>query len=320
MTHQNSAFYPPIEPFSTGRLKVSERHEIFYEEVGNKQGKPVIFLHGGPGAGLIPLYRQAFDPARYHIILLDQRGCGQSTPYGELRENTTWDLVADLEKLRIHLNIERWQVFGGSWGGTLAMAYAQKHPDQVTEMVLRGTCLWRKQEFNWMYGHGANQMFPIEWQDFVDHIPESEQDDLIGAYYHRFNSKNDAIRCAAAKQWGAWENCKVSLIRNKDHEDHHNAIYEKVMSLMECHYIVNKGWLEYDDQLLVEIEKIKHIPARIICGRYDIITPLETSYEMKQRWPAAKLVIVEGAGHSFAEEAIARELVAATDYFAKSKN
>jgi len=316
-TGEPTAFYPPIEPYNTGRLRVSELHELFYEEVGNPDGKPVVLLHGGPGAGLIPLYRQAFDPEKYRVVLFDQRGCGQSTPFGELRENTTWDIVADIEKLREHLGIKRWQVFGGSWGGTLALAYAQTHPESVSEMVLRGVWMARKAEIDFDFGHGANWMFPQEWDQFVSHIQMEERGDLVEAYFRRLSSDDETVRLAAGNAWGAWESCRFSMLPNPSMVDDHVQEYADVLSLMECHYTRNRCWLKSDTQLLDDMHKIRHIPAIMVFGRYDLITPVANGWELKKTWPEAELVIIPDEGHAFNEPGIAAALVAATDYFAK---
>lgn len=316
ITPDPTAFYPPIEPFNTGRLRVSDLHELYFEEVGNPQGKPAVLLHGGPGAGLIPLYRQAFDPERYRVVLFDQRGCGRSTPRGELRENTTWDIVADIERLREHLGIERWQVFGGSWGGTLAIAYAETHPDRVTDMVLRGIWLASREEIDWDFRNGANWLFPQEWDAFRSHIPVEEQDDLVNAYFKRLSSEDELVRRAAGRAWGAWESCKFSLLSNPSMVEDHADVYQEVLSLMECHYTRNQVWLKTDKQLLDDVHKISHIPAILVFGRYDLITPLKAGWELKKAWPAAELVIIPDGGHAFNEPGIAAALVAATDYFA----
>ena len=313
------AFYPPIEPYTSGRLKVSSRHEIYYEEAGNPSGKPVVFLHGGPGAGLIPMYRQAFDPQRYRIILFDQRGCGQSTPQGELRENTTWDIVSDIERLREHLEIARWQVLGGSWGGTLAVAYAETHPDRVTEMVLRGVTLWRRHEHGWMYGGGATVLFPDQWEVFVELIPEDERSDLIGAYYRRLTSTDSDTRYEAGRVWGSWESCLISPTPNPAFVDDHAEVYASGLSATEAHFMVNGGWLKSDTQLLDDLIKIRHIPCVCIFGRYDLVTPVATGWDMKRAWPEMELVVVPGAGHAFNEPGIAKALVAATDRFANAE-
>ncbi|HIG40358.1 MAG: prolyl aminopeptidase [bacterium] len=317
MVDNGNCFYPPIEPFRTGRLKVSDLHEIYFEECGNPTGKPVVFLHGGPGAGLVPVYRQAFDPGCYRIVLLDQRGSGQSTPKGELRGNTTWDLVADLEKLREHLGIDCWQVAGGSWGGTLALAYSQTHPEAVTEMIIRGPSLFRKLELDWTHKPGgASNIYPEAWADFISLIPKDEQGDLEAAYYRRLISEDKNIAGKAARAWGAWETALVSLVPDADFMAQHEAVYEQSLSLLECHYSVNRAWIKSDSQLLDGAGSIRHIPCTMIIGRYDLVTPVTIGWELKQRWPELNLVIVPAAGHAFTEPAIAREMVRASDHYA----
>jgi proline iminopeptidase len=312
-------FYPEIEPYHTGRLRVSELHELYFEEVGSPDGKPAVFLHGGPGAGLIPLYRQAFDPRAYRVVLFDQRGCGRSAPLGELRENTTWDLVADIEALRVHLGIERWQVFGGSWGSTLALAYAETHPNRVTELVLRGVCLWRSEEFDWMYRSGASAIHPEAWEEFVALIPEAERDDLVAAYHRRLGSDDALLRRRAAVAWGRWESCKIALVPTPEYQGDMSDDYAQTIALFECHYIVNRAWLERDAQLLQDVQRIRHIPTVIVQGRYDTITPVSTAWDLKRAFPEASLRIVPVAGHAFFEPDIAHELVTATDAFAARK-
>ena len=318
VTDEPTAFYPPIEPYNHGRLRVSDLHELYYEEVGNPDGKPAILLHGGPGAGLIPLYRQAFDPKKYRVILFDQRGCGKSTPYGELRENTTWDIVADIERLREHLSIERWLVFGGSWGGTLGLAYAQTHPESVTELVLRGIWLVRQSEMEFEFGNGASWVFPEEWEEFVSFIPVDERDDLIEAYFRRLTSDDEEMRLAAGRAWGNWESCKFSLVPNPSMIGDHEEAYSNVLARMECHYMRNRAWLKSDTQLLDDVGRIRHIPTVMVFGRYDLITPLKNGWDLKKVWPEAELIIIPDEAHAFNEPGIAEALVTATDHFAHS--
>jgi proline iminopeptidase len=299
-------------------LRVSALHELYFEECGNPRGKPAVFLHGGPGAGLVPVYRQAFDPARYRIVLFDQRGSGRSTPRGALDENTTWHHVADIEQLRKHLGIARWLVAGGSWGGTLALAYAQTHPERVTELILRGVASWRQLEHDWMYRFGANVLFPDAWDDFVAPIPPDERDDLVRAYYRRLTSTDAALRSAAARAWGAWESAIVSLVPDLTFVAQHSAVYEESLSLMECHYMVNGAWLRSDTQLIDDLHKICHIPAVAVFGRYDLITPVQIGWDMQRRWPELDLVVVPDAGHAFTEPGIARAMVQASDRFASA--
>lgn len=316
-TGEPAALYPPIEPYATGRLKVSETHELHYEEVGNPEGKPAVFLHGGPGAGLIPLYRQAFDPERYRVVLFDQRGSGQSTPRGELEENTTWHIVEDIERLREHLGIDRWLVFGGSWGGTLGLAYAQTYPERVTELVLRGIWMARQAEIDFQFRGGCNWIFPEAWEKFRAAIPESERGDLVEAYYQRLTSEDPVVRRRAARAWGEWESCKFSLVTNPSLVEDTREVYDDVLALMECHYTRNRCWLDADTQLLDGVERIRHIPAALVFGRYDLITPMGTAWTLKKAWPEAELIVIPDEGHAFNEPGIAAALVAATDFYAE---
>ena len=317
-TGEPTAFYPPIEPYHTGRLKVSGLHELFYEEVGNPEGKPAVLLHGGPGAGLVPLYRQVFDPDQYRIVLFDQRGCGQSTPMGELRENTTWDIVDDIEKLREHLGIEKWLVFGGSWGATLALAYAQTYPESVTEMVLRGVWLARQAEIDFDFKQGCSWVFPEAWEKFESHIPESERGDLLSAYFKRLSSNDEQVRLAASRSWGEWEACKFSLVPNQVMIEENAETYDAALALMECHYSKHRCWLETDEQLLENVNRISHIPAVVVFGRYDLITPVANGWDLVKAWPEAELIVIPDEGHAFNEPGIAEALVTATDFFASS--
>ena len=317
-TGEPTAFYPPIEPYRTGRLKVSDLHEIYFEEVGNPDGKPAVLLHGGPGAGLIPLYRQAFDPEKYRVVLFDQRGCGRSTPPNELRENTTWHIVDDIEKLREHLGIDRWLVFGGSWGATLALAYAETYPASVTEMVLRGAWMARQSEIDFDLNEGCSWIFPEAWERFESHIPENERDDLVGAYHRRLTSEDENVRLAAARAWGEWEACRFSLVPNVAMIEENAENYDAALALFECQYTKNRCWLDPDTQLLDHVYRIRHIPAVLVFGRYDLITPVANGWELVKNWPEAELIVVPDAGHAFNEPGIAEALVKATDFFAES--
>lgn len=309
--------YPPIEPYRTGRLKVSSVHELYFEESGNPQGKPVVFVHGGPGGGTEPLHRRFFNPERYRIILFDQRGCGQSTPHACLEENTTWHLVEDMEKLRVHLGIDHWQVFGGSWGSTLALAYAQKHPRAVTELVLRGIFLLRKQEIDWFYQFGASEVFPDAWEPYRDAIPESERHDYVSAYYKRLTSEDPAVRLAAARAWSLWEGRTSRLLPSPASDDHFGAEnFALAFARIECHYFTNKGFFPEDGYLLKQIDAIRKIPAVIVHGRYDIVCPLTSAWDLHRAWPEAELIISPDAGHAAMEPANCRALIAATDRFA----
>ena len=309
-------FYPEIEPFRTGRLKVSELHEIYWEESGNPEGKPVVFLHGGPGGGTEPKHRRFFDPKAYRIVLLDQRGCGKSTPYASLEENTTWDLVADIEKVREELKIEKWQVFGGSWGSTLALAYAETYPARVTELVLRGIFLLRKSEIDWFYQRGADALFPDAWEGYLAPIPEAERGDMLGAYYKRLTGDDAKVRQEAARAWSVWEGSTSCLYPNADLIARTGGDdFSLAFSRIEAHYFINNGWLNKGQGLLENIDKIRKIPGVIVQGRYDVVCPAESAWALHRAWPEADLRIVRDAGHSAMEPGIVNELVSATDRF-----
>jgi proline iminopeptidase len=309
-------FYPEIEPYRTGTLRVSDCHDLYFEESGNPAGKPAIFVHGGPGGGTEGKQRRFFDPAAYRIVLFDQRGCGKSRPHAELQENTTWDLVADMERLREHLGIERWLVFGGSWGSTLALAYAERHPERVSELVLRGIFLLRKQEIDWFYQRGADAMFPDAWEDYLAPIPEAERGDLLHAYHRRLTGDDPAVRQAAAKAWSVWEGRTSCLFQNPDlvartAGDDFSLAFARI----ECHYFVNRGFLERDAQLLEDVGRIRHIPTVIVQGRYDVVCPMESAWALHRAFPEADLRVVPDAGHSAYEPGNLHELITATDRF-----
>lgn len=313
---QLRTLYPAIEPFASGFLQVSPLHRLYYEQCGNPDGKPVVFLHGGPGAGCGPNSRRFFDPSHYHIILFDQRGCGRSTPHAELVENTTWELVADMERLRQHLGIDRWQVFGGSWGSTLALSYAQTHPQRVSELVLRGIFMLRRWELEWFYQKGCDAIFPDAWETYLAQIPEVERGDLISAYYRRLTSPDPAIRLSAAKAWSVWEASTSYLLQDAE-QIKGNAVDEFALAFarIECHYFVHGGFFEADDQLLRNASRLKDIPAVIVQGRYDVVCPARSAWDLHRAWPEADLRIVADAGHSAFEPGITDELVRATDRF-----
>jgi proline iminopeptidase len=308
--------YPAIEPNKTGHLRVSELHEIYYEECGNPAGKPAVFVHGGPGAGCDNRSRSFFDPDAYRIILFDQRGCGRSRPHASLVDNTTWHLVADMELLREHLDIEHWLVFGGSWGSTLALAYAQTHPARVTEMVLRGIFMLTQFELRWFYQSGTSALFPDYFEHYVAAIPPAERGDLIQAFYKRLTSEDRATRVAAARAWSSWEAATSYLRINEENlrkwgeED-----FAVAVARIECHYFVNRGFLKTEDQLVRNVERIRHIPAVIVQGRYDVVCPMQTAWTLHQAWPEAQFRIVADAGHSALEAGNTHELVSATDRF-----
>lgn len=312
-----SWLYPAIEPRQKGLLEVSKVHKVYWEESGNPNGKPVVFVHGGPGGGTEPKYRQFFNPEKYRIVLFDQRGCGQSTPHASLDENTTWDLVADIERIREMLKIERWQVFGGSWGSTLSLAYSQKHPDRVTELVLRGIFLMRDQDIKWFYQKGANAHFPDAWDDFLAAIPAAEHGDLVTAYYKRLTSPDKQVQLAAAKAWSIWEGRTSKLLPDASFLEHYEgADFALAFARIEAHYFFNKGWFKADDQLLRDVPKIRHIPAVIVHGRYDCCCSPDQAWALHKAWPEAELMYIPDAGHSATEPGISKALVAATDRFA----
>jgi proline iminopeptidase len=320
-TSHRRRFYQDIQPFDRGRLKVSELHELCYQQCGNPDGKPVVVLHGGPGGGMSPMLRQMHDPGVYRIILFDQRGCGSSTPYAELRENTTTDLVADMEKIRQHLRIERWQVAGGSWGSTLALAYAQIHTDRVTELILRGVFLLRKREIDWFYQYGASNIFPEAWASFIEPIPEPERDDLVSAYYRRLTGIDPAEQRRCAIAWSQWEGATLSLLPDAGRVARFGADdFALAFARIECHFFKHRGFLQRDGILLEGASKLKHVPGIIIQGRYDIVTPATSAYELAQAWPEAELHIVSDAGHTATELGIQDALVRASDKFSTNLN
>jgi proline iminopeptidase len=318
MTEGRTSLYPDIEAHRIGRLKVSPLHELYYEESGNPNGKPVVFLHGGPGGGTEPKHRRYFDPAVYRIVLFDQRGCGRSTPFASLEDNSTWHLVADIEALRAHLGIEKWQVFGGSWGSTLALAYAETHPTRVSELVLRGIFLLRREEIQWFYQQGASWLYPDAFEEYIGHIPAAEQGDLLHAYYKRLTSSDPAVQGAAAKVWSVWEGRTSCLIPNAEliartAGDEFALAFARI----ESHYFVNDGWLTNGRELLApaNVDKIRKIPGVIVQGRYDVVCPAKSAWDLHRAWPEADLRIVPDAGHAASEVGIVSELVAATDRF-----
>jgi proline iminopeptidase len=308
--------YPPIEPFDSGYLAVGDGHEIYYEQSGNPRGKPAVFVHGGPGAGGDANARRFFDPAGYRIVVFDQRGAGRSLPHASLVANTTWHLVADMEFLRQHLKIERWLVFGGSWGSTLALAYAETHPGAVTELVLRGIFLLRRAELHWFYQHGASMVFPELWQEFLAPIPPAERRDLLAAYHRRLTGADTEAQLAAARAWSIWEGATSSLWPNPARASQFGAPqFALALARIEAHYFVNRGFFTDENQLLAGAEAIRGIPAVIVHGRYDMVCPIDTAFRLHQRWPEADLRVVLDAGHSAYEPGITAELVTATDRF-----
>lgn len=308
--------YDEIEPYHQDMLKVSDIHTIYYEESGNPQGKPVVFVHGGPGGGTDPFQRRFFDPQAYRIILFDQRGCGRSTPFACLEENTTWDLVADMEKIREHLHIERWVVFGGSWGSTLSLAYAQKHPNRTVALVLRGIFLCRPKEIRWFYQEGADAIYADVWENYLNLIPEAEHGDMLSAYHRRLTSEDEAVRLAAAYAWSVWEGSTSKLLPSQSLIDDFGDPAKAVpLARIECHYFMNNAFFPTDNYLIENIEAIRHIPAVIVQGRYDVVCPMMSAWALHRAWPEAKLEIVKDAGHSATEPGIVDGLVRATDEF-----
>jgi proline iminopeptidase len=308
--------YPSIDPYSTGTLAVSDLHTLYFEQVGNPDGKPILFLHGGPGGGCDPFHRRYFDPQKWRVVLFDQRGCGRSTPYAELKDNTTWDLVSDIEKLRSHLEIERWAIFGGSWGSTLALAYSQTHADRCVALILRGIFMMRPKELRWFYQEGASYLFPDAWEDYLKPIPLEEQHDLIAAYYRRLTSPDPAIRQVAAVAWSVWEGRTSKLSPDPFLEQRFGqGNFADAFARIECHYCVNNGFFQQEDQLLQNVDRIRHIPTVIVQGRYDVVCPPISAWELHKAWPESDLVLVPDAGHSATEPGIRSALLGATDRF-----
>lgn len=311
-----TTLYPEIEPFDSGMYVVSDIHTIHYERVGNPDGIPVVFLHGGPGGGLIPMYRQFFDPEAYHIILFDQRGSGRSTPHASVEENTTWDLIADMEKLRNKFGIDKWYVFGGSWGSTLSLAYAVTHPDRCLGLFLRGIFLTRRKELDWFYQYGASEIFPDYWARYRDEIPESERGDFIAAYHKRLFSDDEETRLSAARAWSVWEGSTSKLFPDKDLMDHWEGAHEALsLARIECHYFVNNSFFPTENFLLENVDKIRNIPTVIVQGRYDVVCPITSAWDLHCAFPEAEFIVVPDAGHSVSEKDIISALVEATDRF-----
>jgi len=309
-----SNLYPPISPYNTFNLKVSNLHTIFVEESGNPDGKPVIFLHGGPGGGSEPVYRQYFNPEKWRIIIFDQRGCGKSIPHAELEQNTTWDLIDDIEKIRKKLNIDNWAVFGGSWGSTLALSYAIKNPNYCNNLILRGIFMLRKKELEWFYQNGCSFIYPDAWEKYLDPIPESERSNLIQSYYKKLTSNDMNERIKAAKAWSIWEASTSKLIQSTSalHAFEDEKVAE-AFARIECHYFINKGFFENDSWILDNIYKIKEIPTYIVQGRYDVVCPMKSAWDLHREFPEAKFEIIQDAGHSMLELGIQKKLIEITD-------
>lgn len=318
MSSQPRAPYPPCQAYREHRLKVSQLHEIHVEECGNPQGKPVVFVHGGPGGGCEAWHRQLFDPALYRIVLFDQRGCGRSTPHAELRDNTTWDLVADMETIRATLGIERWVVFGGSWGSTLSLAYAETHPDRVKALVLRGIFLLRPEELAWFYQEGCSWIYPDAFEHFLAPIPQAERGDMMQAYFKRLTSEDRELRRTAARAWSVWEGSTSKLLQSGSMLKHYgDDRFAEAFARIECHYFVNGGFFDTPNQLIENVDRIRDIPAVIVQGRYDVVCAMKTAWDLHRAWPEADLQIVPDAGHAASEPGILSALLDATDRFAR---
>ncbi len=313
---ERRTLYPPIEPYETGMLEVGDGHSLYWERCGTRGAKPVVFLHGGPGGGCGEGQRRQFDPALYDILLFDQRGCGRSLPFASLEANTTWHLVADIERLRELCGHEKWMVFGGSWGSTLSLAYAETHPNRVTELVLRGVFLASQRECDWLYAYGANELYPEAWDEFSGHIPEAERGDLVEAYFHRLTSADRAVRLSAAKAWSGWEAVTITLLPDPEILAEFTGDDKAVaVARIENHYFRNKCWLE-DGQLLRDAHKLRGIPGVIVQGRHDCCTPPAAAWALKQAWPEVELEIVADGGHLYTEPGITDGLIRASDRFA----
>jgi proline iminopeptidase len=308
--------FPPLEPFATHRLKVSALHEIHVAEYGNPAGKPALVVHGGPGAGINPVMPRFHDPAAYRLVLFDQRGCGRSTPYAELAENTTWHLVADMEAIRTHLGIERWQLFGGSWGSCLSLAYAETHPARVSELILRGIFTLRRAELLWFYQEGASNILPEAFEEYLKPIPPAERGDMIAAYYRRLTGDDEAVKLEAARAWSMWEGTSLSLLPDPVRvAAFGEPRYAVAFARIEAHYFQNRGFFEFDGQLIANAHRLKAIPGVIIHGRYDLCTPITIAWDLHKAWPEADFRVVPDGGHAMTEPGIVAELVRATEAF-----
>jgi proline iminopeptidase len=321
MTESRRLLFPAIEPYATHRLKVSALHELHVAEYGSPDGKPVVLVHGGPGAGSNPNMPRFHDPSAYRIVVFDQRGSGLSTPHAELGENTTWHLVADMETIRAYLGIDRWQLFGGSWGSSLSLAYAETHPDRVTELILRGIFTLRRKELLWFYQEGASWILPDAWEKFIAPIPEAERGDFIAAYHRRLTGPDPEVRLACARAWSMWEGAALSLLPDPGRiAAFGQPDYAIAFARIECHYFVNRGFFESDGQLIARAGGLRHIPGVIVHGRYDLCTPASIAWDLHKAWPEADLRIVPDSGHAMTEPGIVHELVSATEQFKRRQD
>ena len=308
--------YPPIEPYETGTLDVGDGHSVYYERCGTKGAKPAVFLHGGPGGGCAPEHRRQFDPELYDVLLFDQRGCGRSTPNASLEANTTWHLVADIERLREEMGVDKWLVFGGSWGSTLALAYAETHPERVSELVVRGIYTCTRPELDWFYQFGVSEMFPEKWEKFASLIPQEERGDILAAYHRRLTGDDRDLQIAAARAWSLWEGETITLLPSpKLQAQHDDPDFALAFARIETHYFINGAWLE-PDQLVRDSGRLKSIPGTIVHGRYDMPCAARYAYRLHQAWPEADFRLVEGAGHAYSEPGILDQLIRATDRYA----
>lgn len=307
--------YPEIEPFETGFLDVGDGHRIYWERVGTRAAKPAVFLHGGPGGGIAPTHRRLFDPELYDVILFDQRGCGRSTPHAELEANTTWHLVADIERLREMAGFEKWLVFGGSWGSTLALTYSETHPDRVSELVVRGVYTLTKPELDWYYQFGVSEMFPDKWERFLAPIPEEERGDLMAAYRKRLTHPDRKVQLEAARAWSLWEGETITLLPNPNAASFGEDDYALAFARIENHFFTHGAWLD-EGQLLRDAHKLRGIPGLIVHGRYDMPCPAKYAWQLSKAWPDAEFYLIEGAGHAYNEPGILDRLIYATDKFA----
>lgn len=310
--------HPPIDPFDQRMISVGQGHKIYVEQCGNPDGIPVVVLHGGPGGGCSPAMRRYFDPEVYRVVLFDQRGCGRSRPHASVKDNTTWHLVDDIELIRAELDIDRWLVFGGSWGATLALIYAQSHPDRVRHLILRGVFLMTRAELDWFYGGGAGKFWPETWERFVSLVPVDERDDMIGAYHRRLFSGDLSLEIRFGRAWSAWENALAS-IHSSGVSGEGPGEYARAFARLENHYFINHGFLDNDDQIIENMHRISHIPGIIVQGRYDMICPPTSAWRLATRWPAAELKMIRNAGHALSEPGISLELVRVMDQIAEAE-